>query len=54
MEELGPFMDFFFQAHAQAWHSYNNTWRSKQHGERGPSGSDPVPEEPAMSCLSLP
>lgn len=22
-----------FQAHAQAWHSYNSTWRSKQRGE---------------------
>lgn len=46
MDEPGPFLDSFFQAHAQAWHSYNDTWRSKQQGEVGPSGSDPDPEEP--------
>lgn len=30
-----PLMNSFLsQAHAQAWHSYNTTWRSKQRGER--------------------
>lgn len=33
MRQASPMGSFLFQAHAQAWHSYNNTWRSKQQGE---------------------
>lgn len=34
MDGSGPLMkSFLLQAHAQAWHSYNSTWRSRQQGE---------------------
>ena len=42
MEQVGtPTDSSLFQAHAQAWHAYNDTWRGQQQGEsrrRGPRG----------------
>lgn len=41
MEQVGTLTDSsLFQAHAQAWHAYNDTWRSQQQGESRTEGPE--------------